>query len=112
MELYLLSHGAEENEVFPEKRSKNTRENISFSKKIIEEKKKDAKTAIVTNNYHVLRSGMIARSEKVDAQMIGSSTKWYFWPNAFFRETVAILFMHIGVHVTAAAACALLLFIL
>lgn len=112
MELYLLSHGAEEEEVLPEKRSRNTRENIAFSKKIIEDKKKDAKVAIVTNNYHVLRSGMIARSEKVNAQMIGSTTKWYFWPNAFFRETVAILMMHIWVHIAAAVACALLLFIL
>ena len=111
MELYLLSHGAEEEEVFPEKRSRNTRENISFSKKIIEEKKKDAKVAIVTSNYHVLRSGMLARSEKVNAQMIGSTTKWYFWPNAFFRETVALLFMHMKVHAAAALICAAAAFI-
>ena len=108
MEMYLLSHGAENNEVFPEKQSRNTRENISFSKKIIDEMKENAKIAIVTTNYHVLRSGMIARSEKVDAQMIGSDTKWYFWPNAFFRETVAIIMMYLGIHAFAAVACAMI----
>ena len=108
MEMYLISHGAEENEVFPEKRSKNTRENISFSRKIIDEMKENARIAIVTTNYHVLRSGMIARSEKIDAQMIGSGTKWYFWPNAFFRETVAIMMMYLGIHAIAAGACAVI----
>lgn len=107
MELYLLSHGAEEQEVLPEKESRNTRENISFSKKIIDGLTKNAKIAIVTSDYHVLRSGMIAGSERINVQMIGSDTKWYFWPNAFFRETVAIILMKIRVHIIVAAVCVL-----
>lgn len=108
MEMYLLSHGAEDYEVFAEKESRNTRENILFSKKIIDGLKENANVAIVTNNYHVLRSGMIARAIKIKAQLIGSTTKWYFWPNAFFRETVAILTMHTGLHLLAAIVCALI----
>ncbi len=107
MEMYLLSHGAEDFEVLPEKESKNTRENLVFSRKIIESKKDDAKVAVVTTNYHVLRSGMLAMKAGLNAQLIGSSTKWYFWPNAFFREMVAILFMHTRVHVIVAVLCAI-----
>ncbi|MCR5419779.1 MAG: YdcF family protein [Lachnospiraceae bacterium] len=98
MELYLLSRGAEENEVFAEKESVNTIENLKFSKRMIDSRKKDARVAVVTTNYHVLRSGMLARKQKIDAQVIGSKTKWYFWPNAFFRETVAILMMNFRTH--------------
>ncbi|MCR5023980.1 MAG: YdcF family protein [Lachnospiraceae bacterium] len=92
MALYLLSHGAEDEEVIAEKRSRNTLENLLFSKYIIDGIKKDAKIAVVTNNFHVLRSGMLAFNEGIDADLIGCSTVWYFWPNAFFREMIAILF--------------------
>lgn len=36
MELYIVSHGAEFFEVFPEKESRNTRENMVFSKRVID----------------------------------------------------------------------------
>ena len=99
MEMYLLSHSAEEYEVYPEKESRNTRENLQFSKRIIDERMKDAKVAIVTTNFHVLRSGMLARrAGLMNSQVIGSGTKWYFWPNAFLREIVAILLMFSYVH--------------
>ncbi|MCR5302054.1 MAG: YdcF family protein [Lachnospiraceae bacterium] len=107
MELYLLSHSAEDYEVFPEKRSTNTFENLTFSKAVIEERMKNAKVAIVTTHYHVLRSGMLSRMAGLtDAAVIGSGTKWYFWPNAFLRETVAIFFMFPKVHAGVAAVCA------
>ncbi len=108
MALYLLSHGAEDYEVLPEKESRNTRENLEYSKRIIEDvrdKDKKVKTAVVTSNYHALRSGLLARQAGLDAQVIGSSVKWYFWPNAFFRETVAIILMHMKVHAVAALIC-------
>ena len=104
MELYLLSHSAEDYEVFPEKKSRNTKENLLFSKKVIDGQKKDAKVMIVTTNVHVLRSGMLARrAGMMNAQVIGSTTRWYFWPNAFLREMIAILLMCAGVHLITAA---------
>ena len=108
MEMYLISHGAEEFEVHAEKESRNTRENLIFSKRIIDSLKEDARIAVVTTNYHVLRSGMLAKKEGISAQLIGSSTKWYFWPNAFFRETVAILFMYSHIHIISAVLCAVI----
>ena len=91
MELYLLSHGAEQYEVLAEKESKNTQENMEFSKKIIDKEKQDAKVCFVTTNYHVLRSGIIARKAGLDAEGLASGTKWYFWPNGFAREMAGIL---------------------
>ena len=106
MELYLLSHGAEDYEVFPEKKSTTTLENMLFSKKVIDSINPDATVAFATTNYHILRSGMLARRAGMDAEGIAGDTKWYFWPNGFMREFVAILTMHKKAHAIVTAACA------
>lgn len=103
MEMYLLSKGAEQDEVFPEKQSVNTLENFRFSKEIIDDLKPDAKIAFATTNYHILRSGILARRAGVDAEGIAGDTKWYFWPNGFIREFFAILTLEKRAHVAVAA---------
>ena len=108
MEFYLLSHGAEQVEVLPEKASTDTYENMLFSKRIIDEAKSGAKTCFVTTNYHVLRSGMLARKAGLDAEGLASGTKWYFWPNGLARECVAILSLYPWQQAAAAVLCAAL----
>lgn len=108
MEYYLLSHGAEFDEVFPEKKSRNTYENFKFSKEIIDQLDPDAKIAFATTNYHMLRCGLICRELGFDAEGIASSTKWYFWPNGFVREFIAILAMRKKGHLIMAVCAALL----
>lgn len=114
MELYLLTRGAESYEVFPEKKSVNTWENMLFSKQLIDELKPDAKIAFATTNYHMLRSGIIARKAGLDVEGIAGDTKWYFWPNGFIREFFGILALNINVHLISAAViaaiCALVTF--
>ena len=72
----------------------NTYENMVFSKRMIDAFKADAKVCFVTTNYHVLRSGMLAKKAGLDAEGLASHTKWYFWPNGLARELIAILSMH------------------
>lgn len=112
MEIYLLAHGAEFDEVFPEKKSRNTYENMVYSKGIIDEMKPDAKVAFVTTNYHVLRSGILARKAGLDAQGISSNTKWYFWPNGFAREIVAILALYNNMNMVVCVLLGILSFCL
>ena len=108
MELYLLTRGAESYEVFPEKRSVNTWENMCFSRDIIRQLDPDAKVAFATTNYHMLRSGILARMAGLDAEGIAGDTKWYFWPNGFIREFFGILVLNRRVHVIVAVFLALL----
>ncbi|MGM9550153.1 MAG: YdcF family protein [Faecousia sp.] len=108
MGFYLMTHGAEEYEVIPEKQSRNTWENFCFSKKIIEEITPNPKVAFATTNYHILRSGILANKAGLDAQGIAGDTKWYFWPNGFVREFFGILAMERKVHFRAAAVIAVL----
>lgn len=88
---YLVSKGIPEEQILPETDSKTTFENMKYSKRIIDERKKEAKVVFSTTNYHVFRSGMIALSAGLHADGIASSTKWYFWPNAQIREFVGLL---------------------
>lgn len=106
MGFYLMTHGAEEYEVIPEKQSRNTWENFCFSKKLIEEMTPHPTVAFATTNYHILRSGILANKAGLDAQGIAGDTKWYFWPNGFVREFFGILAMERKVHLRAVAVIA------
>lgn len=88
---YLRQNGVPDERILPETQSLNTRENMRFSKKIIDERKPDGKVAFATTNYHIFRAGVYAADEGLRAEGIGSHTKWYFWPNAFVREFIALL---------------------
>ncbi len=88
---YLVSQGVSEDRILVENKSTNTRENMDFSRKMIEAHGKDAKVAFSTTGYHVFRSGNIARSMDFHADGVGSKTKWYFYVNALIREFIANL---------------------
>lgn len=105
IELYLLSHGAEYDEVFPEKESKNTFENMKFSKQLIDKLNPNAKIAFATTNYHTYRSGILARRAGFDAEGIASKTKWYFWPNGLIREFFGVLAINRKAHGIACGIC-------
>ncbi len=111
MEMYLISHGAEDYEVIAEKKSANTWENMVFSKKIADDLKPGNKVVFVTTNYHVLRSWMLARRAGLDAEGLSSTTKWYFWPNGFIREFIGILSMFKIFNIIAVILCVLISFL-
>ena len=90
MKNYLLTKGINKKNIIVENKSKNTYENIKNSYQLI--KKKDAKIAFSTTNYHVLRAGLIATEQGVKIEGIGSKTKAYFWINAFIREYIGTLY--------------------
>ena len=91
MTRYLLSRGIPGSSIIQEHESRNTYQNMSFSKKLITEKTPGAKVIYSTTNYHVFRSGVWASFAGLAAEGIGSRTKWWFWPNAFLRECVGLL---------------------
>ena len=86
---YLLEQGIDEKQIIVENESTSTYENMKFSKKKIDEIKKNGKIIFSTTNYHVFRSGVIAADQHIDCEGIGSKTKWYFYTNALIREFVA-----------------------
>lgn len=106
MGFYLMTHGAEEYEVIMEKKSRSTWENLCYSKEIIEALTPNPKVAFATTNYHILRSGILARKAGLDAEGVAGDTKWYFWPNGFVREFFGILALEKRVHIAVTAVMA------
>lgn len=91
MKRYLLEQGIPEEQIVTETESTTTRENMIFSKAIIDRMKENAKLAFSTTSFHVFRSGILAQDEGLEIDGMGSRTKWYFWPNAFMREFIGLL---------------------
>ena len=91
MRRYLRSQGIPEAMIRVEDRSRNTYQNMEFSRALIEGERPGARVAYVTTNYHVFRSGVWARLAGLRAEGVGSRTKWWFWPNAFMRECAGLL---------------------
>lgn len=111
MKEYAMQKGIPESDILLEDKSKNTYENMLFSKALIESKEEDIKKCRIlfsTSNYHVFRAGLYAKKVRLKAQGVGAHTKFYFWYNAMLREFAAILSMH----KKANMVCILLLLIL
>ena len=89
MSSYLQGQGVAPAQILMEDQSTSTRENMLFSKKIIDQKKTDARTVFATTGYHVFRSGVLAHRLGLKAVGIGCPTKWYYYINAFLREFIA-----------------------
>ncbi len=94
MENYLLSIGIPKNQILMEDKSKNTFENMKFSKELIKNNTNDfenQKIAFSTTNYHVFRGYVLVKKNNFEAKGISAKTKQYFFPNAFIREFVGLL---------------------
>ncbi len=94
MKRYLMEKGIPKDRIIEEDKSRNTFENMTFSKELINGGDPGVKVAFSTTNYHVFRSGIYARRVKMRAVGMGAPTKWYYWPNAAIREFMGILKYH------------------
>ena len=92
MKEYAVAQGVPEGEILVETNSTTTYENMKFSKEIMD--------SLKPNGYKVIFSGLYADQAQLKADGIGAPTAFYYLPNAFLREFVAILFMHKRRHLT------------
>lgn len=83
--------------LYLEDKSTNTRENIRFSKKIIEQNDLDPSAAIITDSYHQFRARMIANKEGFSTakgiysiNTENTAQGLILYPTFFVREWIAI----------------------
>lgn len=93
MKRCLMEMGVPEERILKEDRSVNTYQNMAFSKKIIEENAAgaDARIGFSTTNYHVFRGYTLAEKLNFKVKGMSAKTKLYFFPNAFVREFIGLL---------------------
>lgn len=90
MKDYMILHGIPEDHILMEDRSASTKENLAYSKKIIEERQGGTKTALVSSNYHIYRCLLLGRDVGLKCTGIGADIAFYYWPSALIREFIAV----------------------
>jgi uncharacterized SAM-binding protein YcdF (DUF218 family) len=106
-----VRHGVPLGEVMVEDRSVNTRENIRFSKALLEREgvvpTRDRPVLAVTSNFHAFRAATLMRRERLLGQALGARTAGYYWPSASLREYMAILRDNLGLSLGVVVLCLL-----
>ena len=88
----LTEKGIAQDRLYKEDRSTSTRENLLYSKKIIEEKNLDPQVIIVTNEFHEYRASVIAEHTGIKPSAVCGKTAWWLLPTYYLRELYGIVF--------------------
>ncbi|AVK46616.1 GdmH [Clostridium sp. MF28] len=96
MSEYLQAKGIEKNKIILEDKSRDTNENLKYSKEKIEEFSgksiSDIKVKIVTTDFHAFRSSILAKKNGYkNFDNYSSTMPWYFVPSTYARESIAVI---------------------
>ena len=94
---YLVERGIEPERIYVENKSRTTRENLKFTKQIIEENGLNPSIAIVTSEFHEYRAGLIAKDLGFTYGAISSNTMKMLLPTYYVRELYGIIYQWIGI---------------
>lgn len=89
---YLVEKGIEAERIYRETESTSTRENLLFSKAIMEEEGLNPEIAIVTNEYHEYRAFMVADALGMECSAVPAQTPWWLFPTYYIRELYGIIY--------------------
>lgn len=92
MERYLISRGVPQNKILKEDKSTSTKENFEFSKAILDQKFTNYTAAYVTNDFHVYRAGLMAKSAGLNPRHIGANTNKHVVISCYLREILAVMY--------------------
>lgn len=90
MKDYLVSKGIDEKRIFIEDKSKNTYENIKFSKEILDKVSPTNEIAIATDGFHQYRAGFIAKELGLKGYAVNAKTNPDYVPTFWVREWFGI----------------------
>ena len=88
---YLIKRGIDEDRLYLEPKSTNTRENLKYSMEIIKANNFNEKVILISNEFHLYRAGLIARSAGIDYATIPARSVLVLLPTYYIRELYAIL---------------------
>jgi uncharacterized SAM-binding protein YcdF (DUF218 family) len=91
MKRYLVSNGVSPERIIKEEKSTNTFENLKFTKAIIDPDNKNVSITIVTSNFHILRSKLLASRFGFVSYGYSSKILPQLIPTYFVREYIALL---------------------
>lgn len=89
---YLVNLGIAPERLYKEEASATTRENLLFSKQLMEEQGLNPVIAIATSEYHEYRAGRIAAKLGMEYAAIPGKTAFWLFPTYYVRELYGILY--------------------
>ena len=88
----LTENGIDPQRLYLEDRSTNTKENIAFSKEIIEENDLSSDIAVVSSDYHLKRATMICEKNGFDnVRRISAESVYFDKPTFYLREVLGVV---------------------
>lgn len=92
MKEYLIKRGVPEEKIIVEDKSTSTRENFEYTRRLIDPSfEKSIKVIFVTNDFHVLRSKILAKRFGFEAYAISAPTPSVILVNSYLREFFAFI---------------------
>ena len=91
MKKELVRRGISPERILKEDQSTNTSENLSFSKKILEEKGLGNHIVIITDSFHQFRSSLIAHDLSLETNSFNARTPCYLVLTYWVREWFGIM---------------------
>lgn len=92
---YLTEKGISPDRLYKEDKSTSTRENLKFSEEIIKREKLPTEIAIVSNEFHLYRAGLIADELGLKHSSVPACTAFWLLPTYYVRELYGIIYQWI-----------------
>ncbi len=87
----LTERGIAPNRLLLEDESRNTQENLRFSKALMEREGLNGPVVIVSNDFHIYRALKMAEDQGLNAQGLAARSNWYSRPTYMLREAMALV---------------------
>ncbi|MDP4127287.1 MAG: YdcF family protein [Bacillota bacterium] len=94
MQRYLVEKGIAKERIIKEEQSTSTMENFRYTREILGKQanyKPSEPVLVITNDFHMFRSKILARRNGLNPVGVPSPTPWYLRPNVYLREYFAVV---------------------
>ncbi len=92
---YLVEKGIDGSRIIKEDKSTSTMENLLFSADILKDNGMPLEAVLVTDSFHQMRAGLMAKNIALDVKSISSSTPLYLLPVYWVREWLALSYLFV-----------------
>ena len=98
MKSYLVSNGIDAGQIIEENKSKNTKQNMKFSKILLDKHFPSGNYSLVciTSDFHAYRASRLSKKVDMVVSHYNAKTAWYLYPVAYCRESLSIIKMWMG----------------
>lgn len=94
MQDYLVEQGIAKERIIKEEQSTSTMDNFRYTRELLGQQpsfEPSEPVLVITNDFHMFRSKILARRNGLNPVGVPSPTPWYLRPNVYLREYFAVV---------------------